>query len=38
MLRVFVATANWDVGWLGNNIRKGTPVVFIDQPKSDRKS
>ena len=27
-----VRLTNWDVGLLANNTRKGTPVVFIDEP------
>jgi len=33
-----VRLTNWDVGLLGNNIRKGTPVLFVDEPKGDRRS
>jgi lipoprotein-anchoring transpeptidase ErfK/SrfK len=33
-----VRLTNWDVGLLGNNIKKGTPVVFTDQPQDGRKS
>jgi lipoprotein-anchoring transpeptidase ErfK/SrfK len=33
-----VRLTNWDAGLLGTNIRKGTPVVFVDQPQGDRKS
>jgi lipoprotein-anchoring transpeptidase ErfK/SrfK len=33
-----VRLTNWDVGWLGDNVKKGTPVVFIDEPQDDRKS
>jgi lipoprotein-anchoring transpeptidase ErfK/SrfK len=29
---------NWDVGLLAGNIKKGTPVVFVDAPQGDRKS
>jgi lipoprotein-anchoring transpeptidase ErfK/SrfK len=29
---------NWDVGLLGENVKKGTPVVFVDEPHDDRKS
>ena len=25
-----VRLTNWDVSWLGKNVKKGTPVVFID--------
>jgi lipoprotein-anchoring transpeptidase ErfK/SrfK len=33
-----VRLTNWDVGWLGKNVKKGTPVEFVDQPQADRKS
>ena len=33
-----VRLTNWDVGLLGSNIKKGTPVVFVDQPQGGRKS
>jgi lipoprotein-anchoring transpeptidase ErfK/SrfK len=33
-----VRLTNWDVGLLGSSIRKGTPVVFTDQPPAGRKS
>jgi lipoprotein-anchoring transpeptidase ErfK/SrfK len=33
-----VRLTNWDADLLGTNIRKGTPVVFFDQPQGDRKS
>jgi lipoprotein-anchoring transpeptidase ErfK/SrfK len=33
-----VRLTNWDVGWLGDNVKKGTPVMFIDEPQDDRKS
>jgi lipoprotein-anchoring transpeptidase ErfK/SrfK len=33
-----VRLTNWDAGWLGGNIRKGTPVVFIEEPQGGRKS
>jgi len=33
-----VRLTNWDAGLLGRNIKKGTPVVFVDQPQSGRKS
>ena len=32
-----VRMTNWDVGLLGDNVRKGTPVVFVDQPQAGRK-
>jgi lipoprotein-anchoring transpeptidase ErfK/SrfK len=32
-----VRMTNWDVGLLGNSIKKGTPVVFIDEPPDGRK-
>lgn len=33
-----VRLTNWDVAWLGKNVRKGTPVAFIDEPQSGRKT
>jgi lipoprotein-anchoring transpeptidase ErfK/SrfK len=33
-----VRLTNWDVGLLGNNTKKATPVVFVDQSQDDRKS
>jgi lipoprotein-anchoring transpeptidase ErfK/SrfK len=33
-----VRLTNWDVGLLGSNIKKGTPVVFIDEAQGGRKS
>ncbi|WP_291868639.1 L,D-transpeptidase [Bradyrhizobium sp.] len=33
-----VRLTNWDAGLLGRNIKKGTPVVFVDQPQSGGKS
>jgi lipoprotein-anchoring transpeptidase ErfK/SrfK len=33
-----VRLTNWDVGWLASNIKKGTPVVFVDELQGDRKS
>jgi lipoprotein-anchoring transpeptidase ErfK/SrfK len=33
-----VRLTNWDAGLLGSNIKKGTPVVFIDEPQGERKS
>jgi lipoprotein-anchoring transpeptidase ErfK/SrfK len=33
-----VRLTNWDAGLLGSNIKKGTPVVFVDQPQGGRKS
>jgi lipoprotein-anchoring transpeptidase ErfK/SrfK len=33
-----VRLTNWDAGLLGSNIKKGTPVIFVDQPQGDRKS
>jgi lipoprotein-anchoring transpeptidase ErfK/SrfK len=33
-----VRLTNWDAGLLGNNVKKGTPVVFIDEPQGGRKS
>jgi lipoprotein-anchoring transpeptidase ErfK/SrfK len=28
-----VRLTNWDVTWLGKNVKKGTPVAFIDEPQ-----
>ncbi len=33
-----VRLTNWDVGLLGSSIKKGTPVVFVDEPQGGRKS
>jgi lipoprotein-anchoring transpeptidase ErfK/SrfK len=33
-----VRLTNWDAGLLATNIKKGTPVVFIDEPGGDRKN
>jgi lipoprotein-anchoring transpeptidase ErfK/SrfK len=33
-----VRLTNWDAGLLGKNIKKGTPVAFVDEPQSGRKS
>jgi lipoprotein-anchoring transpeptidase ErfK/SrfK len=33
-----VRLTNWDAGLLATNIKKGTPVVFIDEPQGDRKN
>jgi lipoprotein-anchoring transpeptidase ErfK/SrfK len=33
-----VRLTNWDAGLLATNIKKGTPVVFIDEPEGDRKN
>ena len=33
-----VRLTNWDAGLLGSNIKKGTPVVFVDQPHAGKKS
>jgi lipoprotein-anchoring transpeptidase ErfK/SrfK len=33
-----VRLTNWDVGLLGSNIKKGTPVVFVDPPQGGGKS
>jgi lipoprotein-anchoring transpeptidase ErfK/SrfK len=33
-----VRLTNWDAGLLANNIKKGTPVVFVEQPQGDPKS
>jgi lipoprotein-anchoring transpeptidase ErfK/SrfK len=32
-----VRLTNWDVAWLGKNVKKGTPVVFIDEPQAAQK-
>lgn len=34
-----VRLTNWDVTWLGKNVKKGTPVVFMDgEPRAGGKS
>jgi lipoprotein-anchoring transpeptidase ErfK/SrfK len=33
-----VRLTNWDVGLLGASVKKGTPVVFVDEPQGGRKS
>jgi len=33
-----VRLTNWDVVLLGNSVKKGTPVVFVDAPQGGRKS
>jgi lipoprotein-anchoring transpeptidase ErfK/SrfK len=33
-----VRLTNWDASLLGNSTKKGTPVVFIDEPQGSRKS
>lgn len=33
-----IRLTNWDAGLLASNIKKGMPVVFVDQPQGDRKS
>ena len=33
-----VRLTNWDVAWLGKNVKKGTPVAFIDEPQGGRKT
>lgn len=33
-----VRLTNWDANLLGRNIKKGTPVVFVDEPQDGRKS
>jgi lipoprotein-anchoring transpeptidase ErfK/SrfK len=33
-----VRLTNWDAGLLGRNIKKRTPVVFVDEPQGGRKS
>jgi lipoprotein-anchoring transpeptidase ErfK/SrfK len=32
-----VRLTNWDANLLGRNIKKGTPVVFVDEPQGGRK-
>jgi lipoprotein-anchoring transpeptidase ErfK/SrfK len=32
-----IRLTNWDVGLLGKNVKKGTPVLFIDEPHTGRK-
>jgi lipoprotein-anchoring transpeptidase ErfK/SrfK len=33
-----VRLTNWDAGLLAGNIKKGTPVVFVDDSQADRRS
>ena len=33
-----VRLTNWDAVLLGSNVKKGTPVVFVDQSQADQKS
>ena len=33
-----VRLTNWDVVVLGSNVKKGTPVMFIEEPQAGRKS
>ena len=33
-----IRLTNWDVGLLGHGTKKGTPVVFIEEPQGGRKS
>jgi len=33
-----VRLTNWDAGVLGSNVKKGTPVVFVDEPQGGQKS
>jgi lipoprotein-anchoring transpeptidase ErfK/SrfK len=33
-----VRLTNWDAAWLGTNVKKGTPVVFVEQPEAAQKS
>ena len=33
-----VRLTNWDVGLLGRNVKKGTPVEFVEEPKTGGKS
>ena len=28
-----IRLTNWDAGLLGGNIKKGTPVVFVEEPQ-----
>ena len=32
-----VRLTNWDAGLLGSNVKKGTPVVFVDEPQGGTK-
>jgi len=32
-----IRLTNWDAGLLGRNIKKGTPVVFVEEPQGGRK-
>jgi lipoprotein-anchoring transpeptidase ErfK/SrfK len=31
-----VRLTNWDAGWLAKNLKKGTPVLFVDGPKESK--
>ena len=33
-----VRLTNWDAGLLGRNVKKGTPVIFVDEPQGGQKS
>jgi lipoprotein-anchoring transpeptidase ErfK/SrfK len=33
-----VRLTNWDVSLLGSNVKRGTPVVFVEEPQGGRKS
>jgi len=33
-----VRLTNWDAGVLGSNVKKGTPVMFVDEPQGGQKS
>jgi lipoprotein-anchoring transpeptidase ErfK/SrfK len=33
-----VRLTNWDVNFLGSNVKKGIPVVFVEEPQGARKS
>jgi lipoprotein-anchoring transpeptidase ErfK/SrfK len=33
-----VRLTNWDAAWLGGNVKKGTPVVFVEQPEAAQRS
>jgi len=33
-----VRLTNWDVAWLGKNVKKGTPVAFVEDPQGGRKA
>jgi lipoprotein-anchoring transpeptidase ErfK/SrfK len=33
-----VRLTNWDVAWLGGNLKKGTPVEFVEGPTGDKQA